>query len=251
MSADQLQVFKDGQRTGLVDLRNLREFCAKQPAAACDAQKARSASISGEATAGGADAPALKDQLRLIVRPAGYRQAVEAQLAQMARDKSAQERGKISASMPLLRPLGAAFVIGWAKDTPNGMSPLSEAEIRKTGLAQAEMERISAANLLREAIAPMHPASARFPGVHATAGNDYLPSVLADEAFWTRVAGPLAAMEVSICLPARHELYVYVPQQDPARQVDFARLCGNLARDTAPTFFTRPIPRVGGKWQLT
>jgi hypothetical protein len=228
---DQLQLLNQGKMVAAANLINLREICQNRPQNDCEKQKQLFVAAVGDALNNTKSDAFSTQNLRLIVRPADYQQTIGPNF--------------------LFRPLGKHFIVGWAQDTASSMSPVSVAEMKASGLSTAELDKISAANLVREKTDPLkQPASKDYPGVFSTQGNDYLPSVLADEPFWKRVAGPYADEKVAICLPRRNQLAVYVPRLDPAKVVDFTRLCQNLAHSATPTFSNVAVWRINGKWQL-
>ena len=246
---DRLVLRRDGKDIGLLDLGNLREICSKHPPSVCEEQKQRRVSAR-HLIAQNDKRPLAPASIRPIVRPTAYRAAVDAQLPQMTQGKSAEDKRKAAESRPMLNDLGHDFVSGWAEDSADGMSPISASRMKDAGLTVADLDRLGAANLRQEQVAPLQPAGRPYPGVFATRGNDYLPSVLVNEAFWQRVAGAQAARDVAVCMPARHELFVHVPALDPSRTIDFPALCQRLAQNAAPAFSDRVVRRVGGRWLL-
>lgn len=245
---DRLRLHKAGEDLGVVELGNLREICAKQPGAVCEQQKQRRVALQTQVEDLTSERIPLSE-LRLVVRPADFQASVQRQLETLAQGKSAAERAKLMESGPVLRPLGAHFSKGWVRDSELGMALLSPAQVRSSGLTEGELDRIGAANLEREEIDPLT-AQDGYPGVFATQGNDYLPSALVDEALWQRVAGRHGRSDAAVCLPARHELLVYLPELDPKRRVDFEAMCTTMAQGAAPTFSSRVVRRSGGRWQL-
>lgn len=245
---DRLVIKKDGKSAGLMDLANLREICAKSTPAVCADQKQRRVDLQGRANAVGGPAFS-REALRLVVRPVGYGQAVERQLARMAQGGSASEQAKVRESVPVLRPLGPHFLKAWVQDSAQGMTPVSTATMKDSGLSTAELDRLGADNLRLEQVAALKPLG-KAPSVLSSEGNDYLPSVLVDEAFWQRVAGPHAQEDVAVCLPARHELMVYVPALDTSKSIDFPKMCAAMAQSAAPTFSDRVIRRANRQWLL-
>ena len=150
---------------------------------------------------------------------------------------------------PVFRPLGSGLVRTWVEDQPSTMALISPDRMRSAGLTEADLDRLGTDNLKQEDIQPLRAAGAKYPGVFSSTGNNYLASVLLDEPFWKRVAGPQADKDLQLCLPARDELYVYVPELDPSATINFADSCRRLAQN-APTFSDRVIHRKGGRWQF-
>jgi hypothetical protein len=245
---DRLVLKKDGKNAGMMDLANLREICAKSTPAVCADQKQRRVELQGQANALGRP-PFSREALRLVVRPAGYGQAVERQLARVAQGGSASEQAKVRESVPMLRSLGPYFVMAWVQDFAQAMTPVSIAAMKESGLSTAELDRLGADNLRLEQVTPLKPLG-KAPSVLSTEGNDYLSSILVDEAFWQRVAGPHAQEDVAVCLPARHELMVYVPALDASKGIDFPKMCAAMAQSAAPTFSDRVIRRANRQWLL-
>ncbi len=243
---DQLRLKRDGKDVGMVDLGNLREICSKQPQS-CETQKQRRVGMQREAQ-DKTNAKLAPQEVRVIVRPDGYRAAIENQMRAFAQGKSAEEKRKIAEALPMLRDLGPGFVIGWAQDSANGISPISATQMKEAGLTAADLERLGGANLRHEKVDTLQSAGDKFPGVFVSHGNDYLSNVLVDDAFWRRVAGAQADNAAAACLPARHELFVYVPALDPQRRVDFDNLCRRLAQNAAPAFSDRVVRRKDGRW---
>lgn len=246
---DQLRVLRDGKPAGVLDLGNLRQVCAKVSGSDCERQKQRLATLSIQALAP-AGASLQADSVRPIVRPTAYRSAIDAQLAQVVKSQPGVDRQKATESAPLLMDLGPDFVHGWAEDSEHGMRPISATRMKEARLSAEDLARLGSANLQRETVTPVRPAGDKYPGVLSTRGNDYLPSVLVDEAFWRRVAGPLADKNVTVCLPARHELVIYDPAQDTSGATDFKALCQRLAQNAAPSFSTRVVRRAERRWLL-
>lgn len=246
---DQLHLRKAGKSVGMMDLGNLREICEKHAANLCEEQKQRRVNLQ-HVLAEADEKPLAPNSVRPIVRPDSYRSAIDTQVARLGQGQSADEKRKMADSLPILNNLGRGFVHGWAEDSADGMVPISASRMKEAGLTTADLARLGSVNLKQERVEPLKPGGARHPGVFATRGNDYLPSVLVDEGFWQRVAGPQAGKDVSVCLPARHELFVHVPALDPSGRVDFAALCRQLAQNAAPMFSDRVVRRVGGQWLL-
>lgn len=243
---DRLDLTQGGQNVGTVFLGNLRDICARQGATACEDAKVRR--VQGQREATGSDHDRVTAaQVRAVVRPTGYLRAVEEQMLQMSQGKTPEERHKLREGTPISRSLGPDFVVAWVQDTGNNMLAISASSLKASGLSQDELERVGTANLRHEQIRPLV-ADANHPGIYVAEGNDYLSSVLIDEPFWQRVAGPLAAKDVSVCMPARHELFVYVPSLDPKGRVNFTNACRALAQNAAPTFSDRVVRRVNGRW---
>lgn len=246
---DQLHLREGDKDVGIVDLGNLREYCRKQSASACENQKQRLTS-SEHLRPDGGERQLAPQSVRPIVRPVGFRAAIQKQVARLEQGKSTEEKRKMAESLPMLNDLGPHFVVGWAEDSANSMSPISASRMKSAGLTTSDLDRLGAANLRQEKPAPLEPAGAKYPGIFATHGNDYLSSVLLNEEFWKRVAGAQAGKDLFICLPARDELYVYVPALDTTNRIDFVTLCHGLARDAAPMFSDHVVRRVGQKWLL-
>ena len=243
---DRLDLTQRGQTVGTVFLENLRDICARQSATACEDAKVRRVQGQREVTGGDHDRVALA-QVRTVVRPTSYLRAIEKQLRQTNPSNTPEEQRKLREGTPISRPLGPDFVVALVQDTGNNMLAISASSLKTSDLSQGELERVGTANLRHEHIRPLV-ADADHASIYVTEGNDYLSSVLIDEPFWHRVAGPLAGKDVSVCMPARHELFVYVPSLDPKGGVNFTNACRALAQNAAPTFSDRVVRRVNGRW---
>jgi hypothetical protein len=212
------------------NLVDLRKACQNQPNN-CEAAKRRFVATVGQTLTNIKVAALFRENLRLIVRPADSQRPLGPGF--------------------LFRPLGKHFTVGWAQDAPNSMVLVSTADTKASGLSTAELDKIGAANLLKEKTDPLAPTdSKKYPGVFSTQGNDYLSSVLVDEPFWKQVAGPYANEDVAICLERRNQLVVYVPRLDPAKAINFTHLCERLAQSVTPPFSGVAVWRSKGKWQL-
>jgi len=249
-SDDRLDLYENEKVVSVIYLSNLRKICQKSDPATCLAQKKSFITMNAQLLGKIKDDDFSRQNLRLVVRPADYKKAIESQLKKIAQSTPDLEKEKLFQSVPFLRSLGNNFFIGWAQDSPVSMMLISEAQMKKHGLSVSEMDEIGSTNLMQEKIIPIQPASKEYPSIFATHGNDYLSSVLVSEPFWKKVGEAYSDKEVAICLPKRDELFVYIPELDPAHAIDFSRLCSKLAQDAAVTFSDVMIRRVGGKWLL-
>jgi len=246
-SADLLEMFEGGKSVLQLDLGNLRAICAARPSD-CEAQKDRRVQFVATARSDRRPPFALGD-VRAVLRPADYLANVRQQFERMGKPNTPDEAAKLESSMPVSAPFGAGFVRMWVQDSPTGMSPLSRARVEEQKLTTADLDRASAENMRNEAVPPLR-QSPQHPALWFSIGNDYVSSVMVDEALWKRVAGALAGREVAVCFPEREALLAYFPHLDPKGDIDPVQLCRNAASRGAVPFSNQSIRRINDNWNL-